>query len=70
MDNESRIKFFQRKWVCRLREHQYCKCGWCKRHPICVRCNFDKVCNTIHDNLMNGIKCQHATYDLLKSLVN
>lgn len=46
--------------------HRYCKCGWCKRHPICLDCYYDKVCNQYHENLNEGLRCQDNTYDLLQ----
>ena len=55
-----------RRLLCIFFNHRYCKCGWCRRHPICLDCNYDKICNTRYPNLYEGLKCQEYTYDLLE----
>ena len=55
-----------RRILCFAMNHRYCKCGWCIRHPICLDCNYDKVCNEFHKDLLEGLKCQESTYDLLE----
>ena len=54
------------KLFCKIKGHSYCKCGWCKRHPICVRCYWDRNCMEFHPNLGAGMRCQHVTYKLLE----
>lgn len=55
-----------RRFFCILFNHRYCKCGWCKRHPICLDCYYDKSCLEYHKDLETGMRCQDTTYELLE----